>query len=173
MLSLEGEDMKFIVYHIHLFVLMVFLLASCGTVPVTGRKQLALIPSSTMLSMSFQQYDAFLNLGGIVNISIHDDDNVIAYDLTVCNQALNYLTRQIGFEYDDRGKIAKSGQINSDLLISLNELEYLKQYHPKSLSNTWVIEKVYPLLNKFQIDTKDSLATVVEHISCEVLKSFL
>jgi len=58
--GLEGEGMKLIVYHIHLFVLMVFLLASCGTVPVTGRKQLALIPTSTMLSMSFQQYDAFL-----------------------------------------------------------------------------------------------------------------
>jgi len=58
--GLEGEGMKFIVYHIHLFVLIIFLLTSCSTVPVTGRKQLALIPSSTMLSMSFQQYDAFL-----------------------------------------------------------------------------------------------------------------
>ncbi|MCF8145451.1 MAG: M48 family metallopeptidase [Deltaproteobacteria bacterium] len=52
--------MKSIPYHIHLLVFMIFLLASCSTVPVTGRKQLALIPSSTMLSMSFQQYDAFL-----------------------------------------------------------------------------------------------------------------
>jgi len=51
---------KSIRYHIHALLLMVFLLASCSTVPVTGRKQLALIPSSTMLSMSFQQYDAFL-----------------------------------------------------------------------------------------------------------------
>jgi predicted Zn-dependent protease len=34
--------------------------ASCSTVPITGRKQLDLIPASTMLSMSFQQYDQFL-----------------------------------------------------------------------------------------------------------------
>jgi len=33
---------------------------SCSTVPVTGRKQLSLIPSSQMMSMSFQQYDSFL-----------------------------------------------------------------------------------------------------------------
>lgn len=33
---------------------------SCSTVPVSGRKQLNIIPASQMMSMSFQQYDAFL-----------------------------------------------------------------------------------------------------------------
>jgi predicted Zn-dependent protease len=33
---------------------------SCSTVPVSGRKQLNLVPDSTMLPMSFQQYDEFL-----------------------------------------------------------------------------------------------------------------
>jgi predicted Zn-dependent protease len=33
---------------------------SCSTVPITGRKQLDLIPQSQMLSMSFSQYDQFL-----------------------------------------------------------------------------------------------------------------
>ncbi len=37
-----------------------FFLSACGTVPVTGRRQLNLIPSSTMLSMSYQQYGDFL-----------------------------------------------------------------------------------------------------------------
>jgi predicted Zn-dependent protease len=43
--------------------LTVFLTAftvSCSTVPVTGRSQLNLIPGSTMLSMSYQQYDKVL-----------------------------------------------------------------------------------------------------------------
>lgn len=35
-------------------------LLSCSTVPITGRKQLSIVPSSTMLSMSFQEYDSFL-----------------------------------------------------------------------------------------------------------------
>lgn len=34
---------------------------ACSTVPVTGRKQLSIIPSSQLMSMSFQQYDTFLN----------------------------------------------------------------------------------------------------------------
>ena len=36
------------------------LIQSCSTVPITGRKQLDLIPDNEMLSMSFQQYDTFL-----------------------------------------------------------------------------------------------------------------
>jgi predicted Zn-dependent protease len=36
------------------------LLLSCSTVAVTGRKQLNLVPRSTMLSMSYQQYGEFL-----------------------------------------------------------------------------------------------------------------
>lgn len=33
---------------------------SCSTVPVTGRKQLDLVPDTTMLATSFQEYDKFL-----------------------------------------------------------------------------------------------------------------
>ena len=46
--------------YISLFLIISFLSLSCSTVPITGRKQFNLIPSSTMLSMSFQQYDEFL-----------------------------------------------------------------------------------------------------------------
>lgn len=43
-----------------LFTLMSFLFAMCSTNPVTGRKQLTLIPAGEMLSMSYSQYDQFL-----------------------------------------------------------------------------------------------------------------
>jgi predicted Zn-dependent protease len=41
-------------------ILTFIVLQSCSTVPLTGRSQLNMIPSSEMLSMSFQQYDQFL-----------------------------------------------------------------------------------------------------------------
>lgn len=41
-------------------VLVVVALAACSTVPITGRSQLNLIPGQSMLSMSLQQYDQFL-----------------------------------------------------------------------------------------------------------------
>jgi predicted Zn-dependent protease len=37
-----------------------FLLLECSTVPISGRKQLNIIPQSEMLSMSYAQYDEFL-----------------------------------------------------------------------------------------------------------------
>jgi predicted Zn-dependent protease len=44
-----------------LIVVFIFLLLSaCSTVPVTGRSHLNLIPGSSMMSMSAQQYDTFL-----------------------------------------------------------------------------------------------------------------
>jgi predicted Zn-dependent protease len=41
-------------------ILTVVLFQSCSSVPLTGRSQLNMIPSSEMLTMSFQQYDQFL-----------------------------------------------------------------------------------------------------------------
>jgi predicted Zn-dependent protease len=49
-----------------LWTLLLALMVACSTVPLTGRQQINLIPASTMLNMSFQQYDQFLqqhNLG--------------------------------------------------------------------------------------------------------------
>ena len=40
---------------------MTMMINSCSIVPLTGRRQLNMIPDSTMLSMSYQQYDDFLN----------------------------------------------------------------------------------------------------------------
>jgi predicted Zn-dependent protease len=43
-----------------LILLMSLVFSSCSTVPITGRKQLNLIPDNQMLSLSFSQYDQFL-----------------------------------------------------------------------------------------------------------------
>lgn len=40
--------------------LVCLLLAACATVPISGRRQLSMIPSGTILSMSHQQYGQFL-----------------------------------------------------------------------------------------------------------------
>jgi len=47
--------------------LLLALLAACSTVPVTGRRQLSLIPSSEINSMSFQEYQSFLDSAKVVS----------------------------------------------------------------------------------------------------------
>jgi len=43
-----------------LMLVAVLAASSCSKVPITGRRQVSLIPTSQMHAMSFQQYDAFL-----------------------------------------------------------------------------------------------------------------
>ncbi len=50
---------------ISLILVILFLSLSCSTVPITGRKQFSILPSSAMLSMSLQQYDEFLKTNKI------------------------------------------------------------------------------------------------------------
>ncbi len=49
----------------YLFLLSFFVLA-CSTVPITGRKQINLIPSSQMNAMSFTNYSDFLNTHKVI-----------------------------------------------------------------------------------------------------------
>jgi len=58
--------MKKSIFLIILLVASVFT-NSCSTVPVTGRNQLSLIPSSQLMSLSFQQYDDFLKENKLSN----------------------------------------------------------------------------------------------------------
>lgn len=51
------KNRKFV---IALLISVLMICVSCGSVPVTGRRQIKLVPNSSMLSMSFKQYDEFL-----------------------------------------------------------------------------------------------------------------
>jgi len=57
------EKIKMLIIFIGLLVIM----DSCSTVPVTNRKQIKIIPNSTMFATSFQQYDGFLKENTVVN----------------------------------------------------------------------------------------------------------
>ena len=48
-------------------VAIILTINSCSTVPITGREQLSLIPSSQMMSASYAQYDTFLKSSKLSN----------------------------------------------------------------------------------------------------------
>lgn len=58
--SFLPENRRRVVFTVSLTIFALSLLASCATVPITGRKQLSIIPASEMLSMSYQEYGEFL-----------------------------------------------------------------------------------------------------------------
>ena len=118
-------------------------------------------------------YKYFLNLGGIANISVKTDNNFIAFDVCAANRILNMLAEEKGLLFDDDGKIAGEGIINNELLKKLNDLEYYKLPHPKSLANDFGVETVFPIIKRSAISTEDAMRTYVEHIVFQIKKSII
>ena len=116
----------------------------------------------------FTDYDYCLNLGGFANISYEENKQRIAFDICPVNIVLNYYTRKIGLEYDDEGKIASEGKINTELLIRLNELPFYQELPPKSLGLEWLQENTLPLVDKYEIDIPAILRTFVEHVAMQI-----
>ena len=114
----------------------------------------------------FSDYDICLNIGGIANVSYDEDGRRIAYDLCIANQALNYLAQMTGLDYDRDGDLARSGEVNMDLLKRLNRHPFYGQMPPKSLGREFFEENQKSLLKDLPIE--DMLATFVEHIALQI-----
>jgi len=112
-------------------------------------------------------FDFFLNLGGIANVSFKSEP-YIAFDICAANRVLNMLVSNEGKEYDDKGEIAGSGELKTDLLQKLNGLDYYNQPYPKSLANDFGTDVVYPMIIEAGCKIKDALRTYVEHIVMQI-----
>lgn len=119
----------------------------------------------------FSDYSLFLNIGGIANISIHDNDKIAAFDVCAANQVLNFLAQQKGKEYDENGNLARNGTINADLLNELSALSYYQKAFPKSLDNSFSAEQIIPILDRYEIGVEDKLCTYCEHIAIQLNNS--
>lgn len=111
-----------------------------------------------------KEYDMYLNLGGIANISFNNADNYVAFDICPANRVLNMLIAGEGKEYDAGGQVAASGTLHEEAVQKLNNLAYYSQPYPKSLANNFGTDEVYPLLASFRLSTADGLRTYVEHV---------
>lgn len=119
-------------------------------------------------SLLFSDYDFCLNLGGFANVSFEDDNNRIAFDICPVNIVLNHYSKKIGLDYDANGDIASKGDVETSLLNELNTLQFYQQDFPKSLGLEWVKSNMIPIIDQYQLDIKDVLRTLVEHIAVQI-----
>lgn len=124
-------------------------------------------------NLLFADYDLFLNLGGIANISgkIENEsgnNGIIAFDVCPANRVLNMLAQEKHLPFDEDGKMAAAGNIHQELLQKLNALNYYEQPYPKSLANSFGTDIVYPLMKTFSISVEDALRTYIEHITFQL-----
>ncbi|MEO9003291.1 MAG: anhydro-N-acetylmuramic acid kinase [Ginsengibacter sp.] len=120
----------------------------------------------------FPECHYFLNIGGIANLSLHKVDEIIAFDICAANRVLNMLANEKNKAYDEEGNIASLGKVVHELLSQLNDLDYYTILPPKSLSNSFGTEIIYPLIKSFSLSNEDALCTYVEHIAIQVKNSF-
>lgn len=119
----------------------------------------------------FGNFDYWLNIGGIANVTVKDNDAMLAFDVCPANQILNALAQREGKEYDDEGELAKKGTILTGVLEQLNGQDYYVRQAPKSLSNEEAKQLGFPLLLESEHDNKDRLRTMVQHICDQIAEA--
>ena len=116
----------------------------------------------------FSEYDYCLNLGGFSNLSFNEAGLRKAYDICPVNIALNEYARKLNKEYDNKGKIAKTGKINFKLFKELNAIPYYKRLPPKSLGKEWLEKDFLLIVNKYNDNIPNIMRTIVEHIAIQI-----
>jgi anhydro-N-acetylmuramic acid kinase len=116
----------------------------------------------------FTDYDFCLNIGGIANVSFEKNNQRIAYDICAANMVLNHYAEELKLNFDEDGKLAASGKLNTSLLNTLNELDFYKASAPKSLGKEWVYSTVIPIIDSFEISIENKLNTFCEHIAMQI-----
>ena len=117
----------------------------------------------------FSEYSHCINLGGFANVSFDDiNGNRIAFDICPVNVILNRYANELGFDYDEDGRLASEGEFNSELFEALNAIDFYKQHPPKSLGMEWVAKHMDPILTSFKLDSKSLLRTYIEHIAFQI-----
>ncbi len=120
--------------------------------------------------MLFSSYDFCLNLGGIANVSFDYQGNRVAFDICFVNIVLNYLAKQLGREYDMNGEIARTGQLDEEMLENLEKLSYYYLPFPKSLGKEWFVGNIKGMIDNFQSSIPDKLHTYTTHVAKQIVK---
>lgn len=120
----------------------------------------------------FNNYPICLNIGGIANLSFKKINHRLAYDICPANMALNYFSRELGFDFDKDGYIGRNGSVNHSLLEKLSKLDFYSIDGPKSLGREWFEGEFLSITKEFSISTNDLMRTLYEHIAIKISDAF-
>jgi anhydro-N-acetylmuramic acid kinase len=119
----------------------------------------------------FGNYPMCLNLGGIANVSVKESLHMEAFDIGLCNMALNHFAEKLGVAYDLDGALSRMGSVNELLLEQLNSLDFFKQPAPKSLGKEFWVNEFLPVVNRAVVTMHDALRTITEHIAIQIAEA--
>ena len=119
-----------------------------------------------MLKNSAYKSCAFLNIGGMSNITILDSSkkSITAFDIGPGNILMDsFLQNNTTQQFDKNGTLASKGAANSEILIKMLKHKFFKKAPPKSCGREEFDDK---LLNKYKklnkIPLEDAICTLAE-----------
>ncbi len=131
-----------------------------------GGQGAPLVPAGEQ--MLFNSYDLLLNLGGIANLSIRNqEDRMTASDIAFANMALNFLAAEAGKAFDDQGKLASQGRRSKEIYALLEQASTLWKMR-SSLGREQFEHFLKPLLSNQKYLLEDRLCTYTHFLSDEI-----
>ena len=117
----------------------------------------------------FSEYDCCLNLGGIANISLKENQKRLALDVAPFNLVINQLVASLGWLMDKDGEEANRGVVNEDLLTQLNKVSFYSIKGVKSLGKEY-IDANFSFIHTSPISLADKLCTFNHHVAFQINK---
>ncbi|WP_114748612.1 anhydro-N-acetylmuramic acid kinase [Pleomorphovibrio marinus] len=111
----------------------------------------------------FPEAEFCLNLGGIANISIKEENEILAFDICPFNLLFNHFAQKLGKDFDENGALAKTGNENQRLFNQLESLSYYQRSGAKSLGREDIEQHYFPILEGVGLKPEDILATLTTH----------
>ena len=114
----------------------------------------------------FEEYDAWINIGGIANATIRTKKGFEAGDIVPANQVLNALANKLGFPFDEGGQFAQQGKLNRNWHNYLGSIDFFEKPFPKSISNEWVKKELLDSLP--ETNPEDALFTYTSFMASQI-----
>jgi len=123
---------------------------------------------------SLHPHAAVLNLGGVANLTIWDQDQLSGFDTGPANGLIDaWMQNRFNRPRDESGQQARQGSIDQALLTQLMQHPYLRQPAPKSTGReefnlAWLEQQ---LTNHSTVTDQDVLTTLAEFTALSIAQS--
>ena len=122
-------------------------------------------------SLNIDLPSCFINIGGISNLTYLDKDNLIGFDTGPGNYLSDsYMQIKFDKKFDNFGKLAMSGKINTKIVNYFLKDKFFKIKPPKSLDKNYFIKRFNEIL-KYKLTHINFMASICEITALSISKS--
>ena len=119
----------------------------------------------------FKLPSCFINIGGILNLTYWDGQELIGFDLGPGNCLMDeYITSVSNIFFDKDGIIASKGKIDQNFVSNFFNNSFFKLKPPKSLDKNYFNDYLSDIKKK-NYSKEDTLATLLELTKCSIIDS--